>query len=100
MQQITVGDPFGQGTYQGPQISQVQFDKIMGFIQSARHEGATIEAGGQRFGNKGYFINPTVITNGNKNMKVVQEEIFGPVVVISKFDSLEEVIDLGNATQL
>ncbi|QKX62231.1 uncharacterized protein TRUGW13939_09390 [Talaromyces rugulosus] len=98
MQQIKVGDPFGQGTYQGPQISQEQFDKIMGYIQSARDEGATIEVGGQRFGNKGYFINPTVITNGHKDMKVVQEEIFGPVVVIAKFESLEEVIDLGNAT--
>ncbi|KAH8806125.1 aldehyde dehydrogenase [Xylogone sp. PMI_703] len=99
MKKIVIGDPFDSHTYQGPQISQVQFDRIMGYIKSAQDEGGNIEVGGQKFGDEGFFINPTVITNANKDMKVVQEEIFGPVVVISKFHTVEEVIDLGNATQ-
>lgn len=72
----------------------------MSYIQSARDEGATIEAGGERFGNEGYFIYPTVITNASSHMKVVQEEIFGPVVVVTKFHTFEEVVELGNSTEL
>jgi aldehyde dehydrogenase (NAD+) len=100
MRDIVIGDPFDNRTYQGPQISQVQFDRIMGYIQSARDEGATIEVGGERFGNEGFFIHPTVITNAAPNARVVQEEIFGPVVVINKFDTFEDAVKLGNSTEL
>ena len=57
-----VGDPFEQETFQGPQISQVQFDRIMGYIQAGKDEGATCFMGGNRLGNSGYFIEPTVFT--------------------------------------
>jgi aldehyde dehydrogenase (NAD+) len=100
MKNIVIGDPFDSRTYQGPQISQVQFDRIMGYIQSARDEGATIEVGGERVGKEGFFISPTIITAATPKAKVVQEEIFGPVVVISKFTTFEEVVELGNSTEL
>ena len=93
---IVVGDPFQKGSFQGPQISKVQFDKIMAYIQSARDEGATIETGGARHGDKGFFIEPTIITDVTKSHTVMREEIFGPVVVIATFENVEDVIDEAN----
>lgn len=94
-----VGDPFAQDTFQGPQVSQLQFDRIMGYIQSGKEEGATVEVGGERHGDKGYFIQPTIFSNVRSDMKIMQEEIFGPVCAIAKFKDEEEVIKLGNDTQ-
>ncbi len=74
-----VGDPFSEDTFQGPQISQLQYDRIMGYIQSGKDEGATVEIGGERHGDKGYCIQPTIFTNVRQGMKIMQEEIFGPV---------------------
>ncbi|KAK0706675.1 aldehyde dehydrogenase domain-containing protein [Lasiosphaeria miniovina] len=91
-----VGDPFHHETFQGPQVSQLQYDRIMGYIQSGKDEGATVETGGGRHGDKGYFIQPTIFTNVTHEMKIMQEEIFGPVCAIAKFHSEEEVIQLGN----
>lgn len=96
--QVVVGDPFKEDTFQGPQVSQLQFDRIMGYIQSGKEEGATIEMGGERHGDEGFFIQPTVITNATGKMKVMQEEIFGPVVAISKFSSEEEAIEMAHDT--
>ncbi|KAK5660715.1 hypothetical protein OQA88_12080 [Cercophora sp. LCS_1] len=93
-----VGDPFAQDTFQGPQVSQLQFDRIMGYIQSGKEEGATVEIGGERHGDKGYFIQPTIFSNVRNDMKIMQEEIFGPVCAIAKFKDEEEVIKLGNDT--
>jgi len=93
-----VGDPFDASTFQGPQVSKVQFDRIMNYIKSGKEEGATVEIGGERHGDKGYFIQPTIFSNVNPEMKIVQEEIFGPVCSISKFKTEEEVIKLGNGT--
>jgi aldehyde dehydrogenase (NAD+) len=95
---IKLGDPFREGTDQGPQISQIQFDRIMGYIQSGKEQGATCILGGDRHGTEGYFINPTIFTNVKPDMKIVQEEIFGPVGVIIKFESEEEVIKEANDT--
>ncbi|KAL0068540.1 hypothetical protein AAF712_004254 [Marasmius tenuissimus] len=92
------GDPFEEGTQHGPQISQAQFDRVMGYIDSAKQDGATILTGGSRHGNDGYFIEPTIITDTRPDMKVVREEIFGPVASIIKFKTEEEAIEMANDT--
>ncbi|KAG5989631.1 Aldehyde dehydrogenase [Claviceps spartinae] len=97
-QQNKVGDPFAEDTFQGPQVSQLQYDRIMSYIQSGKDEGATIEVGGERHGDKGYFIQPTIFSNVRSDMKIMKEEIFGPVCAISKFKDEEEVIRLSNET--
>ena len=97
-QKNKVGDPFAEDTFQGPQVSQVQYDRIMGYIKTGREEGATVEIGGERHGDKGYFIQPTIFSNVRSDMKIVQEEIFGPVCTIAKFKDEEEVIGLSNDT--
>jgi aldehyde dehydrogenase (NAD+) len=94
----TVGDPLNPDTEQGPQIDQTQFDKIMGYIDSGRQQGAKLLHGGSRFGDRGYFIEPTVFADVQDNMKIAQEEIFGPVQSIMPFDSVDEVIDRANNT--
>jgi len=93
-----VGDPFAKDTFQGPQVSQIQFDRIMDYIKQGKDAGAKVEIGGNRKGDKGYFIEPTIFSNVTEDMKIVQEEIFGPVVTVSKFSSKEEVIKAGNGT--
>jgi aldehyde dehydrogenase (NAD+) len=97
-QKNAVGDPFDSNTFQGPQVSQVQFDRIMSYIDAGKQAGATVEIGGNRKGDKGFFIEPTIFSNVTEDMKIVQEEIFGPVCSISKFKTKEEVIKLGNST--
>ncbi|EJD04639.1 NAD-dependent aldehyde dehydrogenase [Fomitiporia mediterranea MF3/22] len=97
-QGLKIGDPFGVDTYQGPQVSQPQFDRIMGYIESGKQEGATIHTGGSRFGKEGYFIEPTIFTNTRPDMKIVREEIFGPVGVVIKFHDEEDVIRQANDT--
>ncbi|KAI0853901.1 aldehyde dehydrogenase [Daldinia vernicosa] len=91
-----VGDPFDERTFQGPQVSKLQYDRIMGYIEEGKKGGATIETGGERHGDKGYFIKPTIFTNVTHDMKIMQEEIFGPVVAVAKFKTEEEVVHLGN----
>ncbi|KAF2018668.1 aldehyde dehydrogenase [Aaosphaeria arxii CBS 175.79] len=95
-QQNAVGDPFHPETFQGPQVSQLQFDRIMSYIEHGKSAGATVETGGKRKGDKGYFIEPTIFSNVTEDMKIVQEEIFGPVCSVSKFKTKDEVIALGN----
>src|SRR5918912_2328993 len=73
-----VGDPFDPETTQGPQVSQEQFDKILGYINAGKQEGARLLTGGQRHGDRGYFIQPTVFDNVTDHMKIAKEEIFGP----------------------
>ncbi|KAF1989495.1 aldehyde dehydrogenase, allergen Cla h 10 [Aulographum hederae CBS 113979] len=93
-----VGDPFGADTFQGPQVSQVQFDRIMGYIEDGKKAGAKIETGGKRKGDKGFFIEPTIFSGVTEDMKIVQEEIFGPVCSIAKFKTKEDAIRIGNNT--
>jgi len=93
-----VGDPFANDTFQGPQVSQLQFDRIMEYIDHGKQAGAKIETGGKRKGDKGYFIEPTIFSNVTEDMKIMQEEIFGPVCSIAKFKTKEDAIRLGNGT--
>ena len=93
-----VGDPFDPDTEQGPQVDEDQFDKIMGYIETGKKEGARLLQGGKRVGSKGYFIEPTVFVDVKDDMTIAKEEIFGPVMSIIKFDNLEEVIERANRT--
>ena len=94
----TVGDPFDSNTEQGPQVDQTQFDKVMSYIESGKQEGAALLAGGGRVGDKGFFVAPTVFADVKDEMKIAQEEIFGPVMSIIKFRGLEEVVERANKT--
>jgi phenylacetaldehyde dehydrogenase len=80
----------------GPLVSQEQFDRVTGYLESGRQQGAQFVTGGNRVGNSGYFVEPTVLTKTNDNMKVVQEEIFGPVVAAMPFKDIEEVARQAN----
>lgn len=93
-----VGDPFDPATEQGPQVSQEQFDRVMGYIDAGKKEGAKLLAGGNRAGEKGYFVEPTVFTDVKDEMKIAKEEIFGPVMSILRFKDADEVIERGNRT--
>ena len=92
----TVGNPFDKNTEQGPQVDQEQFNKVMGYIDAGKKEKAHLATGGNRVGDKGYFIEPTIFTDVQDNMKIAQEEIFGPVMTILKFKSIDEVVERAN----
>lgn len=94
-----VGDPFRKGVEQGPQIDDEQFKKILGYIKSGVDSGATLVTGGDKLGDKGYYIQPTIFSDVQDGMKIAQEEIFGPVQSIFKFNDLNEVIKRANASQ-
>ncbi|KAK8193038.1 aldehyde dehydrogenase, allergen Cla h 10 [Phyllosticta capitalensis] len=93
-----VGNPFDAATFQGPQVSQLQFDRIMEYIEHGKKSGATLETGGKRKGDKGYFIEPTIFSNVPDDARIGTEEIFGPVVTISKFKDADEAVRIGNDT--
>src|ERR1700687_3336882 len=92
----TVGNPFDKNTEQGPQVDQDQFNKVMGYIDTGKKENAKLVAGGNRVGDKGFFIEPTVFADVQDNMKIAQEEIFGPVMSILKFKDINEVVERAN----
>jgi aldehyde dehydrogenase (NAD+) len=93
-----VGDPFDPATEQGPQVDRDQFDKIMRLIDSGKKQGAECVAGGNRVGNKGFFVEPTVFAGVRDEMEIAREEIFGPVLSVIPFDSIDEVVERGNDT--
>jgi aldehyde dehydrogenase (NAD+) len=93
-----VGDPFDADTEQGPQVSQEQCDRIMGYIDAGKKEGAKLLTGGNRLGGKGYFIEPTIFDDVKDEMKIAKEEIFGPVMNVLRFKDINEVIKRGNQT--
>ena len=93
-----VGDPFDPSTEQGPQVDQAHFDRVMGYIESGRSEGAILACGGNRVGNLGYFIEPTVFADVHDEMKIAKEEIFGPVMSVIPFKDLAEVVTRANNT--
>jgi aldehyde dehydrogenase (NAD+) len=93
-----IGNPFERGVQQGPQIDQDMFNKVLSYVDFGKRDGAKLETGGKRFGNEGYFVEPTVFSNVTDNMRIAREEIFGPVQSILKFKSLEEVIERANNT--
>merc|ERR1719348_428960 len=92
----TVGDPFCKENEQGPQVDKEQQDKVLSYINSGISEGAKLQTGGGRYGDKGFFVQPTVFSDVTDDMKICKEEIFGPVQVIQKFSTVEEVIERAN----
>ncbi|XP_058111163.1 aldehyde dehydrogenase family 2 member C4-like isoform X1 [Magnolia sinica] len=94
-----VGDPFDPHVQQGPQVDKKQFEKILKYIEYGKSEGATLLTGGKPCGEKGYFIEPTIFTDVKEDMKIVQDEIFGPVMSLMKFKTVEEAIEKANNTR-
>ncbi|KAJ7595245.1 aldehyde dehydrogenase family-domain-containing protein [Mycena floridula] len=92
------GDPFSPESRFGPLASRAQFDRVQEYIESGKSQGGSIHSGGERSGNEGYFIQPTIFTNCTPDMKIVREEIFGPVSVITKFSTEQEVLEMANNT--
>lgn len=97
-----LGDPFEKTTFQGPQVSRTQYERVLGYIQSGRDEGATVYLGGQAAstvnGGKGFYVEPTVFTDVRPHMRIYREEIFGPCVVVVPFRTEEEVLEMANDT--
>ncbi|KAI9762802.1 MAG: mitochondrial aldehyde dehydrogenase [Chaenotheca gracillima] len=96
-----VGDPFKDDTFQGPQVTKAQYDKVLSYIESGKSEGATLATGGEAYkdvGGKGFFIAPTVFTHVEDSMKIYREEVFGPFVVIASFKTEEEALAKANDT--
>ena len=100
---VKVGLPWEQDTQMGSQINEGQLKKILSYIDIAKSEGATIACGGERCTEgelaKGAFMKPTLITNVTNDMRVAQEEIFGPVACVIKFKTEDEVIEMANDSE-
>lgn len=96
-----VGDPFHDSTFQGPQVTKQQYERVLSYIDSGKSEGATLLTGGEPHkdaGGKGFFIAPTVFTNVTDTMKIYREEVFGPFVVITSFKTEAEALQRANDT--
>jgi len=93
---MRVGNPEDAGTQMGAQVSKEQFDKILGYIDIGKQEGAKLVTGGERCGERGYFIKPTIFDAVDNNMKIAREEIFGPVVSAITFDDVSEMVKQSN----
>ncbi|MCP5164363.1 MAG: aldehyde dehydrogenase family protein [Pseudomonadales bacterium] len=98
---VKVGDPAAEGTTMGPVVSEVQFNKIQGLIETGIKEGAKLVSGGPGRPEgitRGYFVRPTVFSEANNEMTIAREEIFGPVLTMIPYDSEEEAIRIANDT--
>lgn len=93
-----IGDPFDENTFQGPQISKPQWEKVIKYIADGQSEGAKLIIGGAKHGDKGYFLAPTVFADVEDEMSISREEIFGPVVTIASFKTEEQAISRANDT--
>jgi len=96
---IRVGHGFDPDADMGPLVSEEQFNKVCGYLESGKQEGAKAVTGGSRAGNRGYFVQPTVLVNTTDTMKVVREEIFGPVVTAIPFSDINEIAAKANNTE-
>ncbi len=96
---IKLGSGLEAGTQMGPLVSEEQLTRVSGYLESGKAEGATALTGGGRFGDRGFFIEPTVLINTHGNMKVVREEIFGPVLVAAPFSDLDEIAAQANDSE-
>ncbi|KAI3711628.1 hypothetical protein L1987_70167 [Smallanthus sonchifolius] len=95
----SMGDPFDLATRHGPQNNKQQYEKVLSCIEHGKKEGATLVTGGKPIGKKGYYIEPTLFTDVTDDMIIAKEEIFGPVISVLKFKTVEEVIKRANATK-
>ncbi|HSF05804.1 MAG TPA: aldehyde dehydrogenase family protein [Methylomirabilota bacterium] len=95
---LKVGDPMDKATRMGPVVSRQQMDTVLSYIEAGKREGARLVAGGGRVGSKGYFIEPTIFAGVTNRMKIAREEIFGPVLSVIPFKSVEDGLAEGNST--
>ena len=96
-----VGDPFKDDTFQGPQVTKAQYERVLSYIEAGKSEGATLISGGKAFkdvGGKGFFIEPTIFSDVKDDHTIYREEVFGPFVAISSFKTEEEAIERANDT--
>ena len=96
IEKMTLGESLAHNTDMGPVISKAQFESISEYIEIGQNEGANIRSGGICDDSKGYYVHPTVFAECNNTMRIVREEIFGPVLCIQAFDTEAEAIELAN----
>lgn len=97
-QGVRLGDPRDTGTSMGPLISGTQMERVLNYIEIGKQEGAQIATGGVRHGERGYFVSPTVFSGVEHEMRISQEEIFGPVATVIPFDDEDDAVRLANGT--
>lgn len=93
------GDPLDDETRYGPQNNKKQFDTTMHYIAKGKEEGAKLVAGGERMGDKGFYVAPTVFADVEEEMTIAKEEIFGPVLAVQKFSEFDELIAKANSSE-
>lgn len=96
---IKLGDPLDEATQMGPLVSGAQLAKVLGYIEAAKAEGATLICGGGQAGTEGAFVLPTVFADVTDEMTLAREEVFGPVMAVLDFDSEDEAVARANATE-
>ncbi|KAG6378821.1 aldehyde dehydrogenase domain-containing protein [Boletus reticuloceps] len=96
--ELVIGDGFDEKSGGGPVVSKVQYDKVWGYIEDGKAQGAKLALGGQKRSGKGYFVDPTIFTDIKQDMNIVRDEIFGPVLSVGGFKTEEEAIALANDT--
>ncbi|KAI0771504.1 NAD-aldehyde dehydrogenase [Trametes elegans] len=96
--QLKIADGFDEQAGGGPVVSKAQYDKIFSYIEAGKQQGAKAILGGEKRPGKGYFVDPTIFVDVKPDMKIVREEIFGPVLAVAKFSTEDEVIELANDT--
>jgi betaine-aldehyde dehydrogenase len=102
-ERIVLGDPLDEATQMGPLVSERQLERVLGYVDAGRDEGARCLTGGERASvpgrPDGFFVQPTVFADVSDDMRIAREEIFGPVMCVLAFDTEDEVIARANATQ-
>ncbi len=96
IERMKIGDPMDKTTNVGPVVNESQFNSVMDYIRVGIEEGAEVLTGGKRYSEKGFYIEPTVFINATNDMRISQEEIFGPVVTLIKFRDDDEAVKIAN----
>jgi acyl-CoA reductase-like NAD-dependent aldehyde dehydrogenase len=96
---MSMGSGFDGATQLGPLVSKGQLDRVLGYIRTGSAAGAEVLTGGGRAADRGYFAQPTIFANVHTDAKIAREEIFGPVLVATRFDDLDDVLRIANDTQ-
>ncbi len=98
-QKVKVGNPLEESTEMGPLVTLAHRDRVMSYIDAGKREGATLATGGSAPAGRGSFLQPTVFLDAKPNMKIVREEIFGPVVAVMPFDTEDDAVRMANDSQ-
>ncbi|HEV7280074.1 MAG TPA: aldehyde dehydrogenase family protein [Pirellulaceae bacterium] len=95
---VKLGDPLDPSTEQGPQVDRAQFDKILSYIEKGKSQGAECRTGGGRYGDRGFYVEPTLFTGVTDDMAIATDEIFGPVMSVLKFEDEADILRRANDT--